>query len=133
MIRLVYNVLYYNFYTFYEKYSTPGDNHGSAIISLSVCLSVLIIGPLDIFFASMFCSSLDKIALFTIILGVVGISFLILFRRDTRIKIISSKPKLFDSYFYSKIFSIIFFVITSTYFLWGAVLTKHILDNCKDK
>jgi hypothetical protein len=128
---MFYKILYYYYFSFYKQVLKDDEPHMLTTLALSFSLSVLLIAPLELFSVYKFCYDLPVWLQGLIILLIVGCTYLSIHRNGESQRIISLEPKLFNSSTLSAIVTFIFFIATLSYFFWGPIITRDMLDNCR--
>ncbi len=123
-------VLYYFYYLFYTKIAPDDEPHATTIFSLSLILSFIINGLLNIILACLFSLTLGKWAMIGIFVLILFGNYFIFSRSGKGRKIVEfEKPLIFQNKTLSISFAVIIFILAIFFITAGAVITRIILEN----
>ena len=124
------NVLYYNYYLFYTKKIPESDPHTTVIWAISICESSLINAILEIIAIRFYCYDVP-IFIQLIVVGLfIIINYFIYYRTNFGKLVVKQKPILVNKNF-SSVVSILFFVISISWWFWGSFYSRYLLSLCK--
>jgi predicted MFS family arabinose efflux permease len=122
-------VFYYYYYLFYTKVLPDNQPHVTVIFTLSFSLALLINGLLNILLAYTINYALGSYEMIGIFVMVLGINYLLFYRKGKAKKIIQEQPKFFRNHKISIILTILFFLITASFLFWEAGYVGNILGS----
>ena len=122
------NVFYYYYYLFYTKVLPDNQPHSTVIFTLSFTFSLIINGIVNVVFAYLFGVSLRKWEMIGIFAVITLLMYLAYYRSGKGRKIVTEKPKLFNSNKISIILTALLFLLGILALFLQADITKSILD-----
>jgi predicted MFS family arabinose efflux permease len=122
-------VFYYYYYLFYTKVLPDNQPHVTVIFTLSFSLALLINGLLNILLAYTINYALGSYEMIGIFVMVLGINYLLFYRKGKAKKIMQEQPKFFRNHKISIILTILFFLITASFLFWEAGYVGNILGS----
>lgn len=126
----MFKVLYYHYYLFYKKVLVQSDPHFVTILALSASEGFLINGMIDLIAIKFYCSTVGQWPMLGVFLTLLIVNFFN-YGRNEGDKIVKDKPTFFGSKKSSIGITLIFFLITTSWLFWGAVLGRHLLEQCR--
>jgi ABC-type iron transport system FetAB permease component len=96
------------------------EPHLLATLALSFSLSLLVNGVLNIILAHVLKFAFSKWEMIGLLLLILLLFSFFLHRNGMAKKIVEEQPKLFNSHKLSKVITIIFFVVTTSFLFWEA-------------
>jgi len=120
-------VFYY--YLFYTKILPDNQPHATVIFTLSFSLALLINGLLNILLAYTINYALGSYEMIGIFVMLLGMNYLLFYRKGKAKKIIQEQPKFFCNHKISIILTILFFLITASFLFWEAGYVGNILGS----
>jgi hypothetical protein len=129
---MIFRVFYYYYFVFYKNILKETEPHLTTTLALSASIGLAINAPLNLFLAYFYCYNLSAKIMFSIVLGIILITYLAIHRNGNNVRIIQEKPSFFGNKRLSKAITIVFFIVTTSLLFVGPLLSKEILDNhCK--
>lgn len=125
------NVFYYYSYLFYKRVLKEEQPHFNTCFAISASEGFLINGVIKFLFIKFYCINVDKwysIGVFCVILVLNYWNYI---HKGIGRKIVKEQPRLFNNIRISKVFTIVFFVISVSWLFWGPIYHKHLLENCR--
>ena len=123
-------VFYYYYYLFYTKVLVQPEPHFVTVLALSASEGLLINAIIDFLAIKFYCTGAGKWTMLSVFTLLLVINFVIYGKNKVR-DLIKEKPMFFGSKRLSLLVSLIFFLITSSWLFWGAVLGKYLLEQCR--
>jgi len=124
-------VLYYYSFLFYSKILRDNEPHLLTTLALSFLEALIINGILEAISVHAFCKDLDKLAMFAILLLIIGTNYWILHRTGKAKEIVKLKPQFFNSHRLSIVITLVFAIAAISLMFWGPIYLKGILDQCR--
>ncbi len=121
-------VFYYYYYLFYTKVLPDSQPHSTVIFTLSFSLSLLINGLLSLIFAHVANYNMSNYVMVGIFVTIMVVNYLVFYRTGKGKRLVKEKPKFFNSHRLSILFTLLFFLITTSFLFWGPIYIKNILD-----
>ena len=122
------NVFYCYYYLFYTKVLPDNQPHSTVVFTLSFSLSLIINGIVNVVLAYLFSVSLKKwemIGIFTFITLLIYFAY---YRSGKGKRIVTEKPKLFNSNKISIIFTALLFLLGILALFLQADITRSIIN-----
>lgn len=126
----VLEVLYYYYYRLYSLSKIDDEPTFTTRLALTASESFLATGVLSILYAYFFCKKFSGIELIIIAVIFLGLNFYFLLTSKRVEKIIREKPKLFNSDIISFVFTVVFFVFTTSILFWLNDAIDYIIEHC---
>lgn len=122
------NIFYYYYYLFYTKVLPDSQPHSTVIFTLSFSLSLLVNGLLSLIAAYAVDYNMSKYVMVSIFIIIVIVNYLIFYKSGKGKQLVKEKPKVLNSHKVSLLFTVIFFLITTSCLFWGPILVKILLE-----
>ena len=126
-----FDVLFFYFYTFYNKIVKDPDPGLVTILGLGFLQAIIPNAILQIIFLKLYCVHFGAWRHFLITIIVVIINYFLYIKSGRLKKIIKTQPKIANSKRLSLVVVIAFFIVTASYLFWGPIYTKAIFEKCK--
>lgn len=126
----VLEVLYYYYYRLYSLSKIDDEPTFTTRLALTASESFLVTGVLSILYAYFFCKKFSGIELIIIAVIFLGLNFYFFLTLKRVERIIIEKPKLFNSDIVSFVFTVIFFVFTTSILFWLNDVVDYIIEHC---
>ena len=121
------NVFYY-YYLFYTKVLPDNQPHSTVIFTLSFSLSLLVNGLLSIISAYVANYNMSNYVMVGIFIAILILNYFVFYRTGKGKQLVKQKPKLFNSQLLSILFTLIFFLTTTSFLFFGPVYIKSLLE-----
>ena len=125
------DVLYFNYYSYSIKILKESEPHATTNFMLSFSESLLVNAIIDILSIKWFCYNLGTWPRVLVFVFILGVNYLVYQRSRKSRAIIAAKPTIFGNRKFSIAFTLVFFLITTSWMFWGPIYGKNLLDNCK--
>ena len=126
-LSIMISVLYYYYYLFYTKVVSDSQPHSTTIFTLSFSLSIVINGLLSLIAAYLSKYNTSNYVMVSVFIIIIIVNYLVFYRTGKGKKLVKERPKLFNNHKLSMLFTIIFFLITTSFLFWGPILIKNML------
>jgi uncharacterized membrane protein len=121
------NVFYYYYYLFYTRVLPDNQPHSTVIFTLSFSLSLLINGLLSLIASYVANYNLSNYIMVGIFVIIMILNYLVYYRTEKGKRLVIEKPKFFNNHKLSILFTLMFFLITTSFLFWVPILIKNIL------
>jgi uncharacterized membrane protein len=125
-------ILYYYYYYFYTKIIPDNEPHATTIFTLSVSKTFFVWYGSDflgaLFFCRVFFIKWQVILLFIFILS---LNYYYFIKIKKAKEIIKTKPILFRSKVIPVVFTLFFFLLSTSFIFWMGDYLLYLLDRCK--
>jgi hypothetical protein len=125
------NVFYYHYYQFYTRVIPDDQPNATVIFVLSFVEALLINAIIDYAMLKLFCVGMSKWPMISVIVIMLVVNYFYYYRSGRFTTIIEEKPMLFDSRKLSATITFGVSLLIISWMFWGAVLGKHLLENCQ--
>jgi uncharacterized membrane protein len=101
--------------------------HSTVIFTLSFSLSLLVNGLLSLVAAYAADYNMSNYVMVGVFVIIMIVNYLAFYRTGKGKQLVKEKPKFFNNHKLSILFTLIFFLITTSSLFWGPILIKNIL------
>lgn len=122
-------ILYYYSYAFYKK--VDDEPHSMTIFALSFCESLLINFIAQLVTAHFFCYSFSTWGMLGVMIAFLILNYFLFIRTGRGKRIVKSTPPVIYSNRIAKVIVILFFVVTISSLIYGPIVLKDLIENCK--
>jgi hypothetical protein len=105
------------------------EPHLTTTLALSASIGLAINVPLEISLTYFYCYDLSAKVMFSIVVGIILLTYLVIHRTGKNVEIIKEKPSFFGNKKLSKVITIVFFIVTTSLLFVGPIISKEILDS----
>lgn len=123
-------MFYYHYYLFYTKVIPDNQPNATVIFVLSFVEALLINAIVDYVMLKYFCVGMSKWPMISVIVVMLVANYFYYYRSGRFRTIIEEKPMFFDNRKLSTIITFGVSLLIISWMFWGAVLGKHLLENC---
>jgi hypothetical protein len=123
------NILYYYYYSFYQK--MDAEPHAMTVFALSASQAFAIIFIIQVSASYFFCYFFDTWPMMVIFAAVLTGNYFLFSKSGRAKKIVKAHPPIIISQLITRLFVLLFFLITLSFLFFGPILTKSIRDNCR--
>ena len=125
----IFEILYYYYFAFYLK--VDKEPHSMTVFALSFSEALLINFVAQMISIHFYCYLIATWQMISIFALVLILNYFLFIRSGTSRKIVKSQPLIIFNKTFTKIFVILFFIVTISFLFWGPILTKSMLANCR--
>ncbi len=122
------NVFYYYYYLFYTKVLPDDQPHSTVVFTLSFSLSLLVNGLLSIISACVANYNMSNYVMVGIFVAILVVNYFVFYRTGKGKRLVKEKPRFFNNHRLSMLFTLIFFLATTSFLFFGPVYIKSLLD-----
>jgi hypothetical protein len=125
------DILYTNYYRFYKKIIGDPEPHFATILALSFSESLLINGIAEIAAIKWWCYEINLWIQFAVAGVLICLNYIGYVGTSKYKKLVNAEPAIANSNALSIIVTWLFFLVTTSWLFWGAIYTKHVLNQCR--
>lgn len=122
------DVIYYYYYLFYTRILKDNEPHLLTILAISATEGFFLNIIFEIVLILYRCIETNIVIWWSIIFLINICNYLYFYKSGRSMKIIKEKPMFFSSRKISIFLTLLFFIVLATSIIWGAILTKYILQ-----